>query len=275
MGRPPCCDKVGIKKGPWTPEEDIILSCRLRWTNYLRPGIKESMRTNYVCFWDFLVHRWAAIASYLPQRTDNDIKNYWNTHLKKKMNKFQSALNPPPPPLHQVIASNSTIFAHQHHDLCYTDKSDDQSTTNPSLLLDHHIMINHGTTTTSGGGATYASSTENISRLLEGWMRSSPKLNSNKKYICQIPVLLLKAIKRKKAGNKLHHPEQESSSNDTDLDEKMRSFPEINTIQNLMENGQQQPFRLFEKWLLDEAAIHQGVVELSSINDDHSFSHDM
>ncbi|RVW20580.1 Myb-related protein 306 [Vitis vinifera] len=67
MGRPPCCDKVGIKKGPWTPEEDIILvsyiqehgpgnwrsvptntgllrcskSCRLRWTNYLRPGIKR------------------------------------------------------------------------------------------------------------------------------------------------------------------------------------------------------------------------------------------
>ena len=25
MGRPPCCDKVGVKKGPWTPEEDIIL----------------------------------------------------------------------------------------------------------------------------------------------------------------------------------------------------------------------------------------------------------
>lgn len=25
MGRPPCCDKVGVKKGPWTPEEDIML----------------------------------------------------------------------------------------------------------------------------------------------------------------------------------------------------------------------------------------------------------
>ncbi|MCD7458025.1 Transcription factor myb60 [Datura stramonium] len=67
MGRPPCCEKTGVKKGPWTPEEDIILvsyiqehgpgnwrnvpsntgllrcskSCRLRWTNYLRPGIKR------------------------------------------------------------------------------------------------------------------------------------------------------------------------------------------------------------------------------------------
>jgi myb proto-oncogene protein len=100
MGRPPCCDNggTGVKKGPWTPEEDIVLvsyiqqhgpgnwrsvpentgqfraltfdqsvhitnsilllisfplgcktlglmrcskSCRLRWTNYLRPGIKR------------------------------------------------------------------------------------------------------------------------------------------------------------------------------------------------------------------------------------------
>ena len=32
--------------------------------------------------------RWAAIASYLPQRTDNDIKNYWNTHLKKRLAKM-------------------------------------------------------------------------------------------------------------------------------------------------------------------------------------------
>ncbi|GAB4834945.1 hypothetical protein Ancab_033211 [Ancistrocladus abbreviatus] len=111
MGRPPCCDKDGIKKGPWTPEEDIILvsyiqqhgpgnwrsvptntgllrcskSCRLRWTNYLRPGIKRG--------------------NFTP-------------HEESMIIHFQA-----------LLGNNST---------------------------------------------SYASSTENISRLLQAWMRSSP-----------------------------------------------------------------------------------------------------
>ena len=43
MGRPPCCDKIGIKKGPWTPEEDIIL------VSYIQehgPGNWRSVPTN-------------------------------------------------------------------------------------------------------------------------------------------------------------------------------------------------------------------------------------
>ncbi|XP_061372510.1 transcription factor MYB60 [Gastrolobium bilobum] len=189
MGRPPCCDKVGIKKGPWTPEEDIILvsyiqehgpgnwrsvptntglsrcskSCRLRWTNYLRPGIKRGNFTPHeegmiIHLQALLGNKWAAIASYLPQRTDNDIKNYWNTHLKKKLKKFQAALEPP----HQ--ASDSTTTGQ------YLSKS-----FNDRRSLD--ISNDHASSTrlSQSQSSTYASSTENISRLLEGWMRSSPK----------------------------------------------------------------------------------------------------
>ncbi|OVA16571.1 SANT/Myb domain [Macleaya cordata] len=78
-----------IKKGPWKPEEDLLLksyiethgegkwttvskrsglmrgakSCRMRWKNHLRPNIKRGR---------------------LPGRTDNEVKNYWNTHISKR-----------------------------------------------------------------------------------------------------------------------------------------------------------------------------------------------
>ncbi|KAM7515860.1 hypothetical protein LguiA_005443 [Lonicera macranthoides] len=119
MGRQPCCEKVGLKKGPWTCEEDKTLinfiltnghccwralpklaglkrcgkSCRLRWTNYLRPDLKrgllsESEENLVIQLHSQLGNRWSKIASNLPGRTDNEIKNHWNTHIKKKLKKM-------------------------------------------------------------------------------------------------------------------------------------------------------------------------------------------
>ncbi|KDP25612.1 hypothetical protein JCGZ_20768 [Jatropha curcas] len=119
MGRQPCCDKLGVKKGPWTAEEDKKLinfiltngqccwravpklaglrrcgkSCRLRWTNYLRPDLKRGLLTEaeeqlVIDLHARLGNRWSKIAARLPGRTDNEIKNHWNTHIKKKLLKM-------------------------------------------------------------------------------------------------------------------------------------------------------------------------------------------
>ncbi|XP_057420966.1 MYB-like transcription factor ODO1 [Lotus japonicus] len=186
MGRQPCCDKLGVKKGPWTAEEDKKLinfiltngqccwravpklaglkrcgkSCRLRWTNYLRPDLKRGLLTEaeeqlVIDLHARLGNRWSKIASKLPGRTDNEIKNHWNTHIKKKLLKMgidpvtheslnkqaelkDSSLSPAeplPPQPHEVKESTEGVL-NNSEDQNSSSSPDENSSGEESLLLD-------------------------------------------------------------------------------------------------------------------------------------------
>ncbi|KAK6941118.1 SANT/Myb domain, partial [Dillenia turbinata] len=114
----------GLRKGPWTVEEDMKLmncinihgegrwnsiarvaglrrtgkSCRLRWLNYLRPDVRRGNITLQEQLLILQLHsmwgnRWSKIAQHLPGRTDNEIKNYWRTRVQKQAKQLNCEVN--------------------------------------------------------------------------------------------------------------------------------------------------------------------------------------
>ncbi|VVA35552.1 PREDICTED: myb-related [Prunus dulcis] len=81
-------------------------SCRLRWINYLRPDIKrgnfeQDEEDLIIKLHALLGNRWSLIAGRLPGRTDNEVKNYWNSHIRKKLIKM--GIDPNNHRLNQII----------------------------------------------------------------------------------------------------------------------------------------------------------------------------
>ncbi|CAH8357101.1 unnamed protein product [Eruca vesicaria subsp. sativa] len=158
MGRKRWVDGDGMKKGEWTAEEDQNLvayinehgicdwrtlprrsglqrcgkSCRLRWLNYLRPGIKRGKFTpqeeeEIIKLHAVLGNRWAAIAKEMDNRTDNDVKNHWNSSLKKRL--LRKGIDPM---THEPIINNNLTVTTTKEDCASSSTITSSSTSSPS-----------------------------------------------------------------------------------------------------------------------------------------------
>ncbi|CAL9759873.1 unnamed protein product [Musa acuminata subsp. burmannicoides] len=138
-----------LKKGPWTSAEDAILidyvkkhgegnwnavqkhtglsrcgkSCRLRWANHLRPNLKKGAFTPeeeqlIIELHAKMGNKWARMAAHLPGRTDNEIKNYWNTRIKRR----QRAGLPLYPPNINFQVSDENQQSKNVNEYSYSDK---------------------------------------------------------------------------------------------------------------------------------------------------------
>ncbi|CAL9136720.1 unnamed protein product [Musa textilis] len=168
-----------LKKGPWTSAEDAILvayvkkhgegnwnavqkhtglsrcgkSCRLRWANHLRPNLKKGAFTPeeeqlIIELHAKMGNKWARMAAYLPGRTDNEIKNYWNTRIKRC---HRAGLPLYPPNIcYQVSCENQQ--SNHSSDYSYNEKQPDEFLQGGNLDIPDIVFDNY----TNNGSLSYA-----------------------------------------------------------------------------------------------------------------------
>ncbi|KAL0844175.1 hypothetical protein Bca101_017421 [Brassica carinata] len=188
----------GLKKGPWTTTEDAILteyvrkhgegnwnavlknsgllrcgkSCRLRWANHLRPNLKKGSFSPdeekiIIELHAKMGNKWARMASQLPGRTDNEIKNYWNTRMKRRQ---RAGLPLYPHEIHHQGIDNDDDFEFNSFQFSNQDHSNHQN-------MIQHQYTNSSSTPSSSSSFSSSSSKPQKNTCLDPLIYTNPGLN--------------------------------------------------------------------------------------------------
>ncbi|KAE8691566.1 Mini zinc finger 2 isoform 1 [Hibiscus syriacus] len=208
--------------------------------------------------------RWAAIASYLPQRTDNDIKNYWSTHLKKKLQGYEgyskdglSSSSSSSSSTYQVSRGQWERKLQADIHMAKKALSDALSPEKSSGIAEFETF--NGITTSYVKPSGYASSTENIAKLLKGWMRNPLKMADSADSSEQgtDPMMENKNSKGMAEGFQSVLGFESLDSSTSDISQSKSPEASLSQGESKPNINAQTQLSLLEEWLFDEG-VNQG-----------------